>query len=58
MSGGAVDQGVSELSAALSLALEMGARFEDVALTIHAHPTMSEAFHESALVALGHSLHI
>jgi len=53
----AVGQGVSELSAAFSLALEMGARLEDVALTIHAHPTLSEAFHESALAALGHPLH-
>ena len=54
----AVGAGVSELSAAFSLALEMGARLEDIALTIHAHPTLSEAFHESALAALGHSLHI
>ena len=54
----AVGAGVSELSAAFSLALEMGARLEDIALTIHAHPTLSEAFHESALVALGHPLHI
>ena len=54
----AVCAGVSELSAALSLALEMGARLEDIALTIHAHPTMSEAFHESALAALGHPLHV
>ena len=54
----AVGAGVSELSAAFSLALEMGARLEDIALTIHAHPTLSEAFHESALAALGHPLHI
>ncbi len=54
----AVGTGVSELSAAFSLALEMGARLEDIALTIHAHPTLSEAFHESALAALGHPLHI
>jgi dihydrolipoamide dehydrogenase len=54
----AVGAGVSELSAAFSLALEMGARLEDIALTIHAHPTLGEAFHESALAALGHSLHI
>ena len=54
----AVGAGVSELSAAFSLALEMGARLEDVALTIHAHPTMSEAFHELALAALGHPLHM
>jgi dihydrolipoyl dehydrogenase len=54
----AVGAGVSELSAVFSLALEMGARLEDIALTIHAHPTMSEAFHEAALAALGHQLHI
>jgi dihydrolipoamide dehydrogenase len=54
----AVGAGVSELPAAFSLALEMGSRLEDIALTIHAHPTMSEAFHESALTALGHPLHI
>jgi dihydrolipoamide dehydrogenase len=54
----AVGAGVSELSAAFALALEMGARLEDVALTIHAHPTLSEAFHESALTALGHPLHM
>ena len=42
----AVGAGVSELSAAFSLGLEMGARLEDIALTIHAHPTLSEAFHE------------
>src|SRR3984957_17835431 len=54
----AVGAGVSELSAAFSLALEMGARLEDIALTIHAHPTLSEAFHESALAAVDHPLHI
>src|SRR5271165_4087156 len=54
----AVGAGVSELSAAFSLALEMGARLEDVAGTIHAHPTESEAFHEASLAALGHPLHI
>jgi dihydrolipoamide dehydrogenase len=54
----AVGAGVSELSAAFALALEMGARLEDITLTIHAHPTMSEAFHESALAALGHPLHM
>jgi dihydrolipoamide dehydrogenase len=36
----------------------MGACLEDVALTVHARPTLSEAFHESALAALGHPLHI
>lgn len=54
----AVGSGVSELSAAFSLCLEMGARLEDVAGTIHSHPTQSEAFQEAALKALGHALHI
>ncbi len=53
----AVGSGVSELSAAFSLAVEMGARLEDVAGTIHAHPTQSEGFQEAALKALGHALH-
>ncbi|PCI61227.1 MAG: dihydrolipoyl dehydrogenase [Kordiimonadales bacterium] len=54
----AVGKGVSELSAAFSLALEMGACLEDIAGTIHAHPTQSEGFQEAALQALGHALHI
>ena len=54
----AVGAGVSELSAAFALALEMGARLEDVAGTVHAHPTESEAFHEAALKALGKPLHV
>ncbi|MBZ9672263.1 dihydrolipoyl dehydrogenase [Mesorhizobium sp. ES1-3] len=54
----AVGQGVSELSTAFGLALEMGARLEDIAGTIHAHPTQGEGFQEAALKALGHALHI
>ncbi|KQZ15149.1 dihydrolipoamide dehydrogenase [Mesorhizobium sp. Root554] len=54
----AVGQGVSELSTAFGLAIEMGARLEDVAGTIHAHPTQGEGFQEAALKALGHALHI
>jgi dihydrolipoamide dehydrogenase len=54
----AVGTGVSELSAAFALAIEMGARLEDVAGTIHAHPTESEAFQEAALKALGQPLHM
>jgi dihydrolipoamide dehydrogenase len=53
----AVGLGVSELSAGFALALEMGARLEDIAATIHAHPTLSECFREAALVGLGHGLH-
>ncbi|PVE23321.1 dihydrolipoyl dehydrogenase [Microvirga sp. KLBC 81] len=54
----AVGQGVSELAAAFGLAIEMGARLEDIAGTIHAHPTQGEAFQEAALKALGRELHI
>lgn len=54
----AVGKGVSELSAAFGLAIEMGARLEDIAGTIHAHPTLGEGFQEAALKALGHALHI
>jgi dihydrolipoamide dehydrogenase len=55
----AVGQGVSELAAAFGLAIEMGARLEDIASTIHAHPTQGEAFQEAAIKALhGQGLHI
>jgi len=54
----AVGAHVSELSGEFANALEMGARLEDIAGTIHVHPTLSEAFHESALRTLGHALHI
>jgi dihydrolipoamide dehydrogenase len=54
----AVGAGVSELSAGFGLALEMGARLEDVADTIHAHPTLGEAIQEAALRALGRAVHI
>jgi len=54
----AVGKGVSELAAAFSLALEMGARLEDISGTIHAHPTQGEAFQEAAMRALGHAIHV
>ena len=54
----AVGRGVAELSAAFGLAIEMGARLEDIAGTVHAHPTLGEAFGEASLKALGEALHI
>ena len=54
----AVGAGMAELAAAFSALIEMGARLEDVAETIHAHPTQGEALQEAALAALGHPLHI
>ncbi len=53
-----VGAGISELSAAFSLAIEMGACLEDIAATVHAHPTQSEGLQEACLKALGHALHI
>jgi dihydrolipoamide dehydrogenase len=52
-----VGAGIAELSAGFSLALEMGARLEDVAATIHAHPTQSEGLLEASLKALGGPMH-
>ena len=54
----AVGAHVSELVAEFTLALEMGATLEDVAGTIHVHPTLSEGFHEAVQRTLGHAIHI
>lgn len=54
----AVGGHVSELSGEFALAIEMGAVLEDLAHTIHAHPTLSESTAEAALHALGTPLHV
>jgi len=48
----------SELISEAVLAMEYSASSEDIARTIHAHPTLSEAFHEAALAVDGRALHI
>lgn len=53
----AVGTHASELSGEFALAIEMGARLEDIAGTIHVHPTMSEALQEATLATLGHAIH-
>ena len=53
----AVGSHVAELHGEFILALEMGAQLEDISDTVHAHPTMTEAFHESVLKTLGHAIH-
>jgi dihydrolipoyl dehydrogenase len=55
---GVVGPEASELIAELSLALEVGASLEDLALTVHAHPTLAEAVHEAAEHGLGQAVHI
>ncbi len=54
----AVGKGVSELAAGFALSLEMGATLEDIAGTVHAHPTLGEAIQEVAMRALGRALHV
>lgn len=53
-----VGSDASSLLGEAGLLLEMGAVLEDVALTIHAHPTLPEALMEAAEVALGHPIHM
>ncbi len=55
---GMVGPHVSELIAEGTLALEMGATLEDLMVTIHPHPTLSEAIMEAAEVAAGMPVHI
>ncbi len=40
------------------LAIEMGATVEDLALTVHAHPTFGELYGEAARIATGAPLHV
>ena len=47
----------SNMIAELALAIEMGATLEDIALTIHAHPTLGEIVLDAAEIALGHPIH-
>ena len=47
----------SDLIAEAALAIEMGAFADDVGLTIHAHPTLAEAFMEACKAALGEAIH-
>ena len=47
----------SNLISEATLAIEMGATVEDVALTIHPHPTLPEAFMEAAEAAEGKPVH-
>lgn len=48
----------SNLISEAALAIEMGARLEDLALTIHPHPTLGETMMEAAEATLGHAIHI
>ncbi|HKO88981.1 MAG TPA: dihydrolipoyl dehydrogenase [Burkholderiales bacterium] len=53
LGAGIVGVNAGELLAEMVLALEMGADMEDIALTVHPHPTLSETPNFAAEVALG-----
>ncbi|MBS4207772.1 dihydrolipoyl dehydrogenase [Bacillus sp. FJAT-50079] len=51
-------ESASDMISELSLAIEAGMTAEDIAMTIHAHPTLGEITMEAAEVALGTPIHI
>ena len=55
---GIAGSGAGELIAEATLAIEMGATAEDLKLTIHAHPTLSETLMEAAEVFFGQATHV
>lgn len=48
----------SELIAEAVITMQLGGSAEDIALTIFAHPALSESFHEAALAVHGRAIHI
>lgn len=48
----------TELLAEACVALQLEATTEEIAKTVHAHPTLSEILHETAEATLGHPIHI
>jgi dihydrolipoamide dehydrogenase len=53
-----VGNGASDLISEAALAIEMGAVVQDLNLTVHPHPTLSEAVREAAAAAIGEAVHI
>lgn len=53
-----VGPAASDLISEAALALEMVATADDIAMTIHPHPTLGEALMEAAAHSLGHAIHI
>ena len=53
-----VGPNASELIAEAAVAMEFGATAEDIARSVHAHPTLAEAVKEAALGVAGRSIHI
>jgi len=57
LGAGIVGKSAGDMIAELVLAMEMGATAEDLALTIHPHPTLSETIMEAAEMFYGHPAH-
>ena len=57
LGGKIVGPEASELVAEVTLAIELGATLEDVASTVHTHPTLAEAVMEAAENAAGQAIH-
>ncbi|HKJ78093.1 MAG TPA: dihydrolipoyl dehydrogenase [Prolixibacteraceae bacterium] len=57
LGAGIVGAHAGDMIAELALAIEMAATAEDVALTIHPHPTLSETIMEAAELFYGHPAH-
>ena len=53
-----VGPNASEVITELGLAIESGMNAEDITLTVHAHPTLSEAVMDAAELALGQPIHM
>ena len=52
-----VGPNASELIAEAVIAMEFGASAEDIARTVHAHPTLAESMHEAALATAQRTIH-
>jgi dihydrolipoamide dehydrogenase len=57
LGGQIVGPNASEIVAEVALAVEMSATLEDVAGTVHTHPTLAEAVMEAAENAQGQAIH-
>lgn len=54
----AVGPGVTDYISEVTLAIEMGATAEDIASTIHPHPTLGESIAEASEALLGQAIHL
>ncbi|HSH50561.1 MAG TPA: hypothetical protein VK982_02450, partial [Bacteroidales bacterium] len=58
LGAGIVGRSAGDMIPELALAIEMAATAEDLALTIHPHPTLSETIMEAAEIFYGHAAHV